>query len=467
VLFITGARRFVKRQIFPISHLSHLSPTLTFDQGYVKLNQSFLLSSEAVLITGQIPYGVGDLFLEDAVQQRALEMDLRRTFAGWAYSEIIPPTLEYADVVAGPAGRQLAGNMIRFVDRDGQTLALRPDLTIPTARAVGTKLYDEPLPLRLFYIGNVFRYEEPQAGRRREFSQAGFELIGAGTVAADVEVLSLTIAALRAAGLRTFQLTIGHIGFYHGLLTALNLTPEATQILSDAIDRKRQGDLAALLPTLPLTLPARRALQALPHLVGGAAVFTQALEICLTAEMAAAVDHLQAVYTRLAAAGLAPQVTVDLGEIRGMAYYTGITFEGFAPGLGASLCSGGRYDNLIGHFGPPLPAVGCALVVERLRQVARQQQAPLRSQAPDWLVGAAPGADVAALQAWMAAQRAAGQVIDVDLLGRSADTLRALAAQRAIPRLLWLDAESVSLFTAEGQQSWTIADFLAAPQEAL
>lgn len=418
------------------------------------------------MITGQIPYGVGDLFLEDAAQQRALEMNLRRTFAGWAYSEIIPPTLEYAEVVAGPAGSQLAGNMIRFVDRDGQTLALRPDLTIPTARAVGTKLYDEPLPLRLFYIGNVFRYEEPQAGRRREFSQAGFELIGAGTVAADVEVLSLAIAALRAAGLRAFQLTIGHIGFYHSLLAALNLTPAATQTLSDAIDRKRQGDLTALLPTLPLTLPARRALQALPRLAGGAEVFPQALEICLTTEMAAAVAHLEAVYARVAAAGMTPHVTVDLGEVRGMAYYTGITFEGFAPGLGAALCSGGRYDNLIGHFGPTLPAVGCALVVERLRQAGRLQQAPAPALTTDWLVGAAPGADAAALHPWMAAQRAAGQIIDVDLLGRSADALRALAQQRAIPRLLWLDDEGVSLFTAEGEQTWTLAGFLAAWSEA-
>lgn len=417
------------------------------------------------MIPGQIPYGVGDLFLEDAAHQRVLEARLRQTFAGWAYTEIIPPMLEYAEVLAGPAGNQLAGNMIRFVDRDGQTLALRPDLTIPTARAVGTKLYDEPLPLRLFYIGNVFRYEEPQAGRRREFSQAGFELIGAGTVAADVEVLSLTIAALHAAGLRTFQLTVGHIAFYHGLLAALNLTPESRQTLSEAIDRKRQGDLAALLPTLPLTFPARRALQALPHLAGGAEVFAHALEICLTAEMAAAVEHLQAVYARLAAVGLASFISVDLGEIRGMAYYTGITFEGFAPGSGAAICNGGRYDNLIGHFGPALPAVGCALVMDRVRQVARQQHAPAPSLTPDWLVGAAPAADVALLRDWLAAQRAAGQVIDVDLLGRSEAALRALAQQRAIPGLLWLHGNDVSLFTAQGQQTWALADFLALPPE--
>ena len=104
-------------------------------------------------------------------------------------------------------------------------------------------------------------------------------------------------------------------------------------------------------------------------------------------------------------------------------------------------------------------------MVGRLRQAARLQQAPGRLLIPDWLVGAAPGADVAILQAWMAAQRAAGQVIDVDLLGRSQDALVALAHLRAIPHLLWLHEEGVSLFTAMGKQSWTLADFLATPQE--
>lgn len=416
---------------------------------------------------GQIPYGVGDLFLEEAAQQRALETLLRQTFAGWAYSEIIPPTLEYAEVVAGPAGAQLANRMIRFVDRDGQTLALRPDLTIPTARAVGAKLYAEPLPLRLFYIGNVFRYEDPQAGRRREFCQAGCELIGASSVAADVEVLSLTIAALAAAGLTDFQLTIGHIGFYHSLLAALQLTPEASQKLSEAIDRKRQGDLAALLPTLPLTLPGRRALQTLPRLAGGVEVCAQALEICLTPDMAAAVQHLQAVYTGLTAAGLAPYISLDLGEIRGMAYYTGITFEGFAPGSGAAICSGGRYDNLVGYFGPALPAVGCALMVDGILRLARQQQAPAHPLAPHWLIGAAPAAAVAALQAWIAGRRQAGQVVEVDLLGRSQQALADLAQQRGIARLLWLHAQGVDLLTAAGVRTWALADFLAAPPEVL
>ena len=134
-----------------------------------------------------LPQGVVDLFYEDAADKRQLEQALRTLFTSWSYDELIPPTFEYADTLASEAGTQIAEEMYRFTDRDGRTLALRPDLTVPTARVVGTRLYDQPMPLRLFYVGPVFRYERPQAGRQREFTQAGIELVGAGTPAADAK----------------------------------------------------------------------------------------------------------------------------------------------------------------------------------------------------------------------------------------------------------------------------------------
>lgn len=417
---------------------------------------------------GQLPYGVGDLFFEYAAQQRALEARLRRVFASWAYTEIISPTLEYADVVSGPAGSQLASNIMRFVDRNGETLALRPDLTIPTARAAASKLYDQPQPLRLFYVGSVFRYEDPQAGRRREFTQAGFELIGADTVAADAEVLQLAIAALRAAQLRQFTLTIGHMGFYRSLLATLDLPADAVAALTAAVDRKRQGELRQLLATLPLTPAARRALCTLPSLSGGEEVFDRASEVCLTPAMTAAVGRLHQVWQRLAALALADHVLVDLSELRGMAYYTGLTFEGFAPGAGAALCSGGRYDDLIGYFGSPQPAVGCALVVDRLLHTARHQGANPPAVAPDWLVGMAPGADVRALQPWLDARRAHGQVIDVDVLGRDETALAAARRARGIDRLLWFAGpDAVTLYDTDGARQFTLAEFMTQPVETV
>lgn len=414
------------------------------------------------MIKGQLPYGVGDLFFEYAAQQRALEQRLRQVFGAWAYAELILPTLEYADVVSGPAGSQLASNIMRFVDRDGETLALRPDMTIPTARAVATKLYDQPQPLRLCYVGSVFRYEDPQGGRRREFTQAGFELIGADTVAADAEVLQLTVAALRAADLQRFVLTIGHMGFYRSLLAALALPVDAEAALTAAIDRKRQGDLLQLLATLPLTAAAQRSLRTLPSLSGQQGVFDQALDVCLTPAMAAAVTHLHQVWQRLHELDLAAHILVDFSEIRGMAYYTGLTFEGFAPGAGAALCSGGRYDDLIGHFGAPRPAVGCALVVDRLLSTARHQGTQLPAVTPGWLVGSAPDSDLRPLQVWLDDGRTRGQVIDVDLLGRDETTLRAVQQARGIRQLVWYAGPAaITLHTADGTRHLTLDELLA------
>ena len=140
-----------------------------------------------------------------AIARREAEALLRELAQRWAYVEMIPPTFEYADILAAEAGTQIAEELYRFFDRDGHALALRPDLTIPTARLSGSKLYDQPLPQRFFYSGPAFRYEEPRAGRQREFWQAGIELIGASSPDADAEVLAFAARALERLGSGQFH----------------------------------------------------------------------------------------------------------------------------------------------------------------------------------------------------------------------------------------------------------------------
>ena len=123
-----------------------------------------------------LPEGVRDLLFADAATLRGMAASLRATWNAWGYREIILPTFEYAATLSTDVGAGLDAEMYRFFDRHGRTLALRPDMTIPTARVVGTRLYDQPKPLRLSYIGSVFRYEPPRAGRQHEFIQAGVEL---------------------------------------------------------------------------------------------------------------------------------------------------------------------------------------------------------------------------------------------------------------------------------------------------
>ena len=406
-----------------------------------------------------LPQGVVDLLFEDAAGKRDLEQRLRRIFSAWSYDELIPPTFEYADTLASEAGTQLAEEMYRFVDRDGRTLALRPDLTIPTARVVGTRLFDQPLPLRLFYIGSVFRYEPPQAGRQREFTQAGFELIGAATPAADAEALALTVEALQAADLQGFQIALGQMAFFRGLLAELNAPPLVVAALQSAIDRKNPADLSTVLDKLSVSSAVSLALTALPTLNGGPEVLQQGKAFCLNETMRAGLERLEAIQPLLAAYGVAGSITYDLGETRGMEYYTGITFKGYAPGLGFSICSGGRYDDLVGHFGPAQPAVGCALWLDRMLLAKQRQGGRPRRVRSDLLI-AADGCDQhlrLALQL-----RRHGLRVELDVSGCPSDELPRRAQDRNIRRIAACTGDGRIELFEDGATRVLTADELAA-----
>src|SRR5690606_30869100 len=161
---------------------------------------------------------------------------------------------------------RLVDEMYRFFDRDGHSLALRPDMTVSTARVVGTKLYDHALPLRFYYAGNVFRHVETQAGHRREFTQAGVELIGAATPEADAEVVPLPIHALQALRLREFQVNLGQVGYLRGLLCEADDGNGALRNLEQAIERKNPLALERYLEEMNLPEDTRRAIRAIPTL---------------------------------------------------------------------------------------------------------------------------------------------------------------------------------------------------------
>jgi ATP phosphoribosyltransferase regulatory subunit len=379
----------------------------------------------------QLPHGVADLFFNDAARKRAVEHTLADTFARWGYSEIIPPMFEYYESLAAEAGPQLREEMYRFFDRDGRTLALRADFTIPTARIVGTKLFDRTMPLRFFYVGSAFRYEEPQAGVRREFTQAGIELIGAKTADADAEAIALAMTALRAIGLEDFRFTVGNSAYLQATTRDLALSEADDLALREAIRRKNTPALEQLLDSFDLDAPRKRVLAQLPTLWGGVDVLRRAEDV--NADARAAVEHLRDVVDRLAQFGLQEFVTLDLAENRGMEYYTGILFEGFVQGLGFAVVSGGRYDNLIAHFGHAIPAVGFAIGVERALMALR----PRASVAPDVI---AQGFD-----SRVQAARLHGQIVEVDILNRTDDSLREYARLRGTRAIWWRDGRTESL----------------------
>ncbi|HIC88252.1 MAG TPA: ATP phosphoribosyltransferase regulatory subunit [Anaerolineae bacterium] len=404
-----------------------------------------------------LPQGVSDLIFEAAAERRALEAALRDLFIRWGYSEIIPPTFAYADTLSTQAGPEIEAEMYRFLDRDGSTLALRPDLTIPTARAVGTRLADQPMPLRLCYTGSVFRYGQPRAGQGREFAQAGMELIGAATADADAELLALTIEALRTAGLEAFQITLGQMAYFHGLLAELqplNVSDEDIMALRLAVDRKSEPELRDLLARLPLPTAIREALTTLPALSGRRGVLDRAEAVALNDTMQAAVENLRMVEQLLHAYHVTEHISLDLTEVRGMDYYTGITFEGHAPGSGYAICSGWRYDNLIGHFGADLPAVGCALVIDRILLVRERQGRQPTMPTPHIIVNVG---DCSTCLEWVQIARSLGVRVEVDVLKRDTPDLLAYAQARGIPRIaVHSDDGTLHLVDEAGERPLTV-----------
>ncbi len=394
-------------------------------------------------IERQLPHGVADLYFEQAARKARLEARWSATFESWGYAQVIPPTFEYYEALAAEASPQVREEIYRFPDRDGRMLALRADPTIPIARLVSTKLYDRPLPLRLFYIANVFRHEEPKASLRREFTQAGVELIGAGTPQADAEVVALAVAALRAAGLRDFRLRLGAMDVLNALLAPVTLLEGQLEPLKTALERKNRAGLDDALAQLPMDAATRRALAVLPELVGGADALERAARACAANPAAQrALARLQTVWRALEALGVTDVVTLDLGMVRGMAYYTGIVFECFVRGIGFAILSGGRYDNLLAHFGRDLPACGFAIGGERVLAALEQQGIDTVSLAPEVV---AELDDSPALAERVAAARAQGMRVEWCLAKRPRDELRAFARQRGAQQVWFADGESEAL----------------------
>ena len=308
------------------------------------------------------PPGALDLTGEAARRRRQLQRASMAVLEQAAYEELIPPTLEYQDTFLRAGGPGVAERLIRFPDRDGRILALRYDFTASLARVAATTFAGAARPLRLCYSGTVYRQEPERGGRPREMLQVGAELLGQGDLAADIEIVRLTIALLRAAGVRDFQINLGHAG-----VLAPGLASLPDELRADVrrwIDRKDRGSLCR---ALAAASGDAATLTLLPFVIGRRDALTRALDHA-PREAAAGLEHLVALDGALADEERA-HVVYDLGEVRGLEYYTGIHFELFVAGAGRAAGAGGRYDDLMGRFGRAMPAVGVSLDLDTLAEL--------------------------------------------------------------------------------------------------
>ena len=313
---------------------------------------------------------------DEAATKRVVEERLLGVFRRWGYREVVTPTYEYFDVLSkGTDGTSRRACSSWWTARAGACSPSAPTSRPRSPASWRRRLRDEPKPLRLAYVTNVFRDAEPQVGRYREFYQAGVELVGLPNPEGDAEMIAMTVEGLRALGLADFQLDVGQTDFFRGMLEDLGADPETARGLRSALGRKDVSALERRVAALGAPAAVAEALLALPTLYGRGDVLERAERLVKNARSEAALANLAEVYRLLRLYGLADSVLLDLGEVRGFDYYSGVHFEAYVSGLGAPLVGGGRYDQMLARFGYDCPATGFAFEVGRAMLALESQGA--------------------------------------------------------------------------------------------
>ncbi len=320
------------------------------------------------------PEGVRDIYNTECRQKLYLQGELHNIFRKYGFEDINTPTFEYFDVFSKEVGTIPSKDLYKFFDREGDTLVLRPDFTPSIARCAAKYYMDEPMPLRFCYSGNVFINETAvYQGRLKETTQLGAELINDVSVEADAEMASLIIKLLLQSGLESFQLEIGQVEFFKGLLEEAKFDEMTIFELRELISTKNYFGLEELLAQQDIDDNLRNVFLKLPQLFGSAEVLTTAKTLTKNVRALKAIDRLSEIYNILKMYRLEKYVSFDFGMLSKYNYYTGIIFRAFTKGTGEAIVKGGRYDALLNLFGKNAGAIGFSLMLDSLFLALKRQ----------------------------------------------------------------------------------------------
>ena len=332
--------------------------------------------------------GFRDLLPNEAEVLREAQESVLGEMRRWGFRHVITPMVESTEVLELGLGPEQRRRLFKFTDASGEVVALVSERTVPVARVVAGKLRSTPLPMRLCYAGPVLSTDEGRFQQRRETYQVGAELVGASGAVADAEVIALAARCLEAAGLRRYQVDVGHAEFFQGIMDAVKLPAEIKAGVRRALAARDFVALEELLSRTTLRSAEHELLLRFPALRGGAEILKVAGGLVRNRRSERALSELAHVIELLGAHGLGDVVSLDLGAIRDFDYYTGIIFEGYGPDLGRPVAQGGRYDGLLARFGRPAPATGFVvqldLVWEMLTRAARPPELPRLDAAVAW-----------------------------------------------------------------------------------
>ena len=328
-----------------------------------------------VLKKVMLPEGVQDLLIDDCLYRRKIEGALMDSFNAWGYMEVSSPTLEYYDLFSYDYLSRYGEKMFKLIDTKGSLLVLRPDCTIPIARMVATKMKDFTYPLKLCYIEDVYRFDQEQSGKKREYRQAGIELFGVDSYRADAEVIITAIESLKKLGLEDFIIEIGQVKLLKDIIEKLQIQEIDEERLLEALENKNLIELGKLLEGIDIAEDIKLIINKIPTLYGKPQEVLEELKgLPLTMEMVKAVEELELVFKVISSFGYDEYITFDLGMLSQLGYYTGIIFKGYTKDLGEVLCSGGRYDKLLEDFGMKCPATGFAFIINKITKALKIQE---------------------------------------------------------------------------------------------
>lgn len=320
------------------------------------------------------PEGVRDIYNDECERKIILEERLLTVLKSYGYHPIQTPTFEFFDIFGKEIGTTPSKDLYKFFDREGNTLVLRPDITPSIARCASKYYMEQAIPIRLCYTGNTFRNNSSYQGRLKENTQSGAELIGDGSVEADAEMLALSAQLLKTAGLKEFQLSVGHADFLRGLFEAANLE-------EDMMEEIRNLLLNRNLYGVQEVIEQHVADENLKQLFGLLTDVMLDKEKITAAKIWAAdyprvfhaLTRLEELDELLEVYKIRKYVSYELAMISGFNYYTGIIFAGYTFGSGEAIVNGGRYDNLLQSFGKSAPSIGFAVVINQLMAALQRQ----------------------------------------------------------------------------------------------
>lgn len=320
------------------------------------------------------PEGVKDQLPNNCFLKRRLEGALRQFFISYGFDEIETPTIEFYDTFYLTMNSMKQEEMFKLIDSRGRLLVLRPDMTIPTARMVATKMADVSTPQQYFYIGDCFRFNEAGGGRLNEFTQVGCEMLGANGPKADAQLIVTAIEALLETGLTDFQIDIGQVEFFKGLMAKAGIIGDELEEIRKLIDSKDFIGLKLRLDETDMEDEIKKIALNLPSLFGSVEILDRLENLDLNEMSRNALKNLREIMDIVEQFGFSKFVSIDLGMVPSLDYYTGIIFKGFTHSVGFPIISGGRYDNLVEEFGKSMSATGFSIGINMVMDAIQRQK---------------------------------------------------------------------------------------------